>query len=280
MIEGNALKIENNVEVNNTNQFTGIQADLNPLIETVNQGLREDFRQYISLPLFQLCNLNIQALFAYQLNSNPHLQMVCKDKFIPFLKDDVAPKLFEIPVEKRISPNIRVAKGVFENVIDLEVNETTLKEMFANLLAGSMDSRKSKGVHPSYAKLISELSEEDARFLMSLYERKEIPALRYHNDNIQYYKICKDTVDYGDQSSVMISRIESKELLDTESRGFANSYHNHVFTNYFQETEELLKTELGNTRLSTQRLCLRLTELGQDFMQAVTLKESSTDEKS
>jgi hypothetical protein len=175
---------------------------------------------------------------------------------------------------------MRIAKAVFENVIDLEAHETTLKEMFANLLAGSMDNRKSDGIHPSYAKLISEFSEEDARFLMSLYERKEIPALRYHNDNIQNYKICRKTVDYGDQSSVMISRIESKQLLDTESRGFANSYDNHVFTNYFQEAEELLKTELGNTRLSTQRLCLRLTELGQHFMKAVTSEESPTDEKS
>jgi hypothetical protein len=281
MIEGNALKIENNVEVNNQNEFTGIKAkaDFTPLIETTNNGLLY-LGDKLGKPLVGAIECLFWAKIIEKCHTEPYFSMMCELKLLPFLKNDFAPKYFAIPEANRIPPNMRIAKAVFENVIDLEAHETTLKEMFANLLAGSMDNRKSDGIHPSYAKLISEFSEEDARFLMSLYERKEIPALRYHNDNIQNYKICRKTVDYGDQSSVMISRIESKQLLDTESRGFANSYDNHVFTNYFQETEELLKTELGNTRLSTQRLCLRLTELGQHFMQAVTLQESPTDEKS
>jgi hypothetical protein len=252
MIENNINKTEINLILFNFSEGT---VDLNPLIDTTHKGL-----------LYVGDKLGKQIVDT-------------GETLLLRVKDLVDSKCSAIPEADRRPPNMRIAKGVLENVINLEETGTTLQEMFANLLAGSMDNRKSDDIHPSYAKLISELSEEEARFLKSLYERKEIPALRYHNDNIQYYKICKETVDYGDQSSVMISRIESKKLLDTESRGFANSYDNHVFTNYFQETEELLKTELGNTRLSTQRLCLRLTELGQHFMKAVTSEESPTDEK-
>ncbi len=278
MIEANGLKgeINNNIEIKNEFNLTGIQADLNPLLQTVNEFFREDFRKYITLPVLQICNYNIKAYFAYQLNTNPHLQRVCKNEFIPFLKDKVSPKLFAIPEENRVSPNIRIAKGVFENVIDLEPNEETLREMFANLLAGSMDNRKSEGVHPDYPRLIAGLSEEDATFLVRLFKEKRIPSLfvREYSDEEGFKSLLNKNLTEGYTTDIYW--LEAKGLLNRKGGLFQHDPDNeghlkpNQYTEVVQRLEEQAEANKTGHRIKTNPNLLALTPDGEAFMQAVT----------
>jgi hypothetical protein len=282
MIEGNALKIENHVEVNNQNDLTGIKADCNPLIETTNNGLLY-LGDKLGKPLVGAIECLFWAKIIEKCHTEPYFSMMSELKLLPFLKNDFAPKFFAIPEEHRIPPNMRIAKGVFENVIDLAAHQTTLQEMFANLLAGSMDNRKSEGVHPSYAKLISELSEEDAKFLMLLFEQKRIPSLfiREYFDEEGYQALYNKNVTENYSKDIYI--LEAKGLLNRKGGLFSSdpNKEGQLKSNKFTERFEKLKkdTNIVDDHGLTLNL-LALTPFGEAFMEAVTLKESPTDEES
>ena len=178
MIENNAVK----GELNLNSDFSGVKADFTPTIEIMNDAL----------------------LYVVEQLGKPLVGSI-RAKLFSFVENKVSPKIFAIPEENRISPNLRIAKGVFENVINLEENEATLREMFANLLAGSMDNRKSDGVHPSYAKLISELSEDDAKFLKMLYQNKMVMFLIVYdiNENKSYY-VYDSILNYSNKGNLGI----------------------------------------------------------------------------
>jgi hypothetical protein len=184
---------------------------------------------------------------------------------------------------------MRIAKGVLENVINLEAHETTLQEMFANLLAGSMDNRKSEGVHPSYAKIISELSEEDARFLKILNQERMVLFLIVYdlNENKSHY-VYKDTLNYSniDNPGLIFDTVIHQGLVSQNSIHQKESYSIDILNEavkWFNETEPSTLNTLNivdRKNVSINRYLMELSIKGQHFMKAVTLKESSTDEES
>ena len=204
-------------------------------------------------------------------------------------KDLVDSKCSAIPETNRIPPNMRIAKGVLENVINLEAHETTLQEMFANLLAGSMDNRKSDGIHPSYAKIISELSEEDARFLKILNQERMVLFLIVYdlNENKSHY-VYKDTLNYSnvDNLGVIFDTVIHQGLVSQNSIYPKKNYSIDILNDavkWFNETEPSTLNALNivdRKNVSINRYLMELSMKGQHFMRAVTLKESPTDEKS
>ncbi len=195
----------------------------------------------------------------------------------------------KIPEENRIPPNRRIAKGVVENVINLEAHETTLQEMFANLLAGSMDNRKSEGVHPSYAKIISELSEDDAKFLKMLDQKKMVLFLIVYdiNKNKSYY-VYDSIPNYSNKGNlgIIFDTVIHQGLVSQNSIYPKKNYSIDILNDavkWFNETEPSILNDLNIVdckNVCINRYSMELTTRGKDFMQAVTLKESSTDEKS
>ncbi len=171
----------------------------------------------------------------------------------------------KIPEQCRKKPNKRLTKSVLRNLTDLEPNEETLREMFANLLAGSMDTRRSDQAHPAYATVIASLSEDDAKCLQALWENKAVSAIRSRNTNIdtyQYY-IQKSHALNETQLSSMIDRLEAQGLIDTESSGFASSYNG-------DESFPRIRKDYNLEEHQGQNLKITLTSYGRAFMQAVT----------
>ncbi len=260
MIENNAVK----GELNLNSDFSGVKADFTPTIEIMNDAL----------------------LYVVEQLGKPLVGSI-RAKLFSFVENKVSPKIFAIPEENRISPNLRIAKGVFENVINLEENEVTLQEMFANLLAGSMDNRKSDGVHPSYAKLISELSEKDARFLVGFYNNTKeqiIPYLITNNGELRLHEELKRILSesgYFKDGNLFHTKelLCSKGLIREEflSNDFSRQEENWVDVWYRTQEKELKES---NLELTSDRNLLLPTVLGQHFIQAVKVKEAPTDEKS
>ena len=259
MIENNINKTEINVILFNFPEGT---VDLNPLIDTTHKGL----------------------LYVGDKLGKPIVDT--SETLLLRFKDLVDSKCSAIPETNRIPPNMRIAKGVLENVINLEAHETTLQEMFANLLAGSMDNRKSEGVHPSYAKIISELSEEDAKFLVLLFENGMIPSLfvREYSEQEGYTVISNKNLTENYTKDIYI--LEAKGLLNRKGGLFSSdpNKEGHLKYNKFTEAFQRLENNANLTKKGDRIRCnpnlLTLTSFGKEFMQAVTLKESPTDEES
>ena len=72
-------------------------------------------------------------------------------------------KTQEIPEEFLQEPKLNIVGPALEAskyYIDSEI----LREMFANLISSSVDSRKSSKTHPSFVEIIKQLSSLDAKF--------------------------------------------------------------------------------------------------------------------
>ena len=72
-------------------------------------------------------------------------------------KKQIAKKIAEIPEENLIEPPVRIVGPAIE-ASKFFIEETTCREMFAQLIASSCNSAVSGAVHPSFHEIIKQLS--------------------------------------------------------------------------------------------------------------------------
>lgn len=63
-----------------------------------------------------------------------------------------------------------------------------LRDMYANLLANSMNSVVKNGVHPGFVEIIKQLSPDEAKFLKYMKDHKSIPTIGLHYEHDDYKK--------------------------------------------------------------------------------------------
>lgn len=118
----------------------------------------------------------------------------------------LAKKLENINPEKIVSPEPYVAVPALQ-AISYSMNSIELRNMYANLLANSMNSDSKDNVHPSFVEIIKQLSPFDARLL-------------------KLFSI--DTKSQSDSYPVIKIQVQVSEKDDT---GF--DYINHILSPYF-----------------------------------------------
>lgn len=89
-----------------------------------------------------------------------------RDNNIKAFLDDLNEKISEIPEEELKDPPLSIVGQTLEDVGKYYHEEEHLRKLFAKLIASSMDQRRY--VHPSYIKIIEELSSYDAKFITEL----------------------------------------------------------------------------------------------------------------
>ena len=93
-------------------------------------------------------------------------------------------KLQSTPPELIQPPEAHIAVPALQYISYCMDNEE-LRDMYANLLANSMNSVVKNGVHPGFVEIIKQLSPDEAKFLKHMRKHKSIPtiSLRYvHNE--------------------------------------------------------------------------------------------------
>jgi hypothetical protein len=90
-----------------------------------------------------------------------------------YLSGALAKRLSHIPLEEIITPSPIVAGPVLES-LRFAGSVEELREMYANLLAASMNRKTASDVHPSFVDIIKHLTPDEAR-IMKLFARR----LRY-----------------------------------------------------------------------------------------------------
>lgn len=85
-------------------------------------------------------------------------------------EDDLYNRTSQIPERCIHEPNLMIAGPTLE-ALKYTFDEDKLREMFVNLLASSMDSRKDSAVHPSYVRIICQMNSFDAMLFKFLASR-------------------------------------------------------------------------------------------------------------
>ena len=83
-----------------------------------------------------------------------------KEKFFPKVEE----RLRNVPIENIITPQISVAGPIVE-ALRYAGSEETLSDLYANLLAASMDKTTAMKAHPAFAEIIKQLTPDEAKLI-------------------------------------------------------------------------------------------------------------------
>jgi len=93
------------------------------------------------------------------------------DKIKDYLNEALAERLKNIPQERIVSPNPAVAGPAVE-ALRFCAQEPNLRELYANLLATSMDSKTAEEAHPAFVEILRQLTPDEAHFLGYLFQHR------------------------------------------------------------------------------------------------------------
>jgi hypothetical protein len=93
-----------------------------------------------------------------------------------FVSTKVAEKLRHVPPENIATPKPNVAGPALES-LKYTGHEETLRDMYANLLAASMDTRTAAGAHPAFVEIIKQLTPDEARLLQLFSAPRPLPLI-------------------------------------------------------------------------------------------------------
>lgn len=82
-------------------------------------------------------------------------------------KQSIIDNVNKIPEENRDSSKINLAMKTIEDS-KYQIDDDNLKEMFAKLIAASVDKRNNQGLSPRFSNVLSQFSPEDAKLLMQI----------------------------------------------------------------------------------------------------------------
>lgn len=107
-------------------------------------------------------------------------------------------KLKDLSPEQIVSPEVYIAVPALQSV-SYCMNNHELRDMYANLLASSMNKVVKDGVHPSYVEVIRQLCPDEAKILKYVAEKETIPTISvyYGNSLTGFNRLIKDFSDVG-----------------------------------------------------------------------------------
>lgn len=132
-------------------------------------------------------------------------------------------KRFADKPESIIKPRLNVVGPLIESM-KFTAQEETLREMYINLLASSMDAENVNGVHPSYVEVIRQLTADEAKIISFLPTIHLYPIvstsmsfgeMQYDEVARDFRNICKGAgVEYLDQSPQYLDNLRRLLLLE------------------------------------------------------------------
>ena len=98
------------------------------------------------------------------------------DQIKEFLETKVTEKLENVPEDRISTPPPHVAGPAVE-ALKFTGQEETLRDMFANLIANSLDSKTVKDAHPSFVDIIKNLSPDEGLILKLFAAEQNLPLI-------------------------------------------------------------------------------------------------------
>ena len=200
-----------------------------------------------------------------------------KEEALQELRKSVEEKLSFIPQENIIPPTPRIAVPTLQNASITE--EIEIRELYATLLANSMNSIVKKGVHPGFVEIIKQLSPDEAKILKLICYWKIVPivALRYESDNGNGFYVVKCFSNIGELSHCeypmeiskyfdnlyrlgLIERITDAHLVD---QSLYEPLKNHQYIKSLFEKASTRQDEYVNAKF--EEGFVQITDYGEEF---------------
>lgn len=208
------------------------------------------------------------------------------EKIKDFVNQSVGEKLQSLPESQIISPSPTIAGPTLE-ALRFSGHDPDLREMFAKLLATSMDSNTAVGAHPAFVEIIKQLSADEAKILNFLSNGNGQPIIAVRGErkdgtggqdiarhfstlaedsNCQNISLCPNYLDNLSRLGLII--IEQKQIV---KEGAYDEIENHP--KLMKIKEEVENHDLIYT---PSRHVLYLTDLGKLFCYACVQNNTHT----
>ena len=97
-------------------------------------------------------------------------------KIVDVMKPKIDERVAKIPEGELVEPELAIAGPALE-AMRFTVDEEEIANLFAELLAASMDARRKGRIHHSFVEIVKQLSPGEARVLKVLYEHTNWPVV-------------------------------------------------------------------------------------------------------
>jgi hypothetical protein len=94
-----------------------------------------------------------------------------------YVRQSLSEKLRHVPSERIVTPNPVVAVPLLQSLL-YTAQEEHLRELFANLLATSMDSNTAQEAHPAFVEIIRQLTSDEAKVIQYSFNEHFKPGLK------------------------------------------------------------------------------------------------------
>lgn len=103
------------------------------------------------------------------------------DQVKDFVSTKVADRLKNVKAEDIVTPKPNVAGPVLE-ALRYTGHEESLSDLYANLLAASMDKNTAKSAHPAFAEIIKQLTPDEAKLVGLFVHDGALPLITVRNE--------------------------------------------------------------------------------------------------
>lgn len=188
-------------------------------------------------------------------------------------------KLKSVPPELIQPPEAHVAVPAFQYISYCMDNEE-LRDMYANLLANSMNEVVKNGVHPGFVEIIKQLCPDEAKILRYMSAHNTIPTitLRYENEKGEGIAVVRNFSNVGElaqcespfpinkyfDNMIRLGLLESSQTLSslTDKRVY-DPLRNHRHILPYVEQAALQATEYK--KATFEEGYMRLSDYGKSF---------------
>jgi hypothetical protein len=110
-----------------------------------------------------------------------------------WLRAAIAARLKNVPNEKIVEPNPRIAVPAVQSLV-YSMDDEYIKEMFATLIATDMNADTKRSAHPAFVEIIRQMTPQDAKLFLRLFHD---PQIRYETSLVGGGKIWHPDVDFS-----------------------------------------------------------------------------------
>lgn len=226
------------------------------------------------------------------------------DQIRDYLQETLAEKLRHVPHDQIVQPRMTIAGPTVEQ-LRFAAEEPSLRELYANLLATSMDAGTAKEAHPAFVDIIRQLAPDEARLLVYMTtgeDKWRVPlitgtkAIEVNGVNwiYRFNRLCLFQGNAGCEHFDLVhsyldnlTRLGLAEIMVKEENDKVLGlwYHDleqRASENAFRSVRERLEREgvevpeLLSRRMDVTRQFLQLTSLGWQFCRACVMDGTHT----
>lgn len=207
---------------------------------------------------------------------------IVRNQDLEDFKNKVVTKNSNIPTEYRDDSKANLAYKAIEDA-KFQLGYKELQNMFSNLIASTLDSRKNDVVEPAFSSILKDLSVEDARLLLHFIGNNVLPLvnIRFEDDNssgidlVEHILLTNDEILHFPLSIASLERLGIIKIKETKllSKKYFDNYDSFKSSSLYKINENKLPVHTEQFTLNkivVKEMHAALTSLGEKFLKVVT----------